>query len=452
MAPLILPRSQWKSWKERVRCVTGTHANIRAIFETIRRHFTWAWHAVIMGTGVVSALLHLFPYNNGCLALKVMGLIFFLLNLCLFVFVCTCTVLRYYWFPEVWSLMLAHPAQSLFIGCFPMGAATLINAGLVSYSTLYRSYPPLHGFLWALWGFWWLDSAVSYIIAFGMIYAMMVRQDHALSKMTAVWLLPVVTLIVASSTGGLLSNVIREKSHTLAILTAGFSFTMVIIGLSFAMMIITTYLIRLITAGPPDAGLILSAFIVLGPLGQGGFSLLINGQDLSELLPLHIGDEFPDLALAGQMIFAGCFLGAYILWSMGFAWILLALISISHVARTNKLSFSMAYWGLIFPNGTFALLSVQLSKVLDSPFFRAFGAAWSCIVFSLWVAVFIRSIPSFIDGSMFKAPYVIDGPAIPTFDIERNEAKQQSSSTLNQVPQETQAQLEMEKMAEDRPL
>lgn len=54
-----------------------------------------------MGTGVVSALLHLFPYNNGCLALKVMGLIFFLLNLTLFTFVCTCTVLRYWWFPEV---------------------------------------------------------------------------------------------------------------------------------------------------------------------------------------------------------------------------------------------------------------------------------------------------------------------------------------------------------------
>ena len=28
--------------------------------------------------------------------------------------------------------MLNHPTQSLFIGCFPMGATTLINAGLVS--------------------------------------------------------------------------------------------------------------------------------------------------------------------------------------------------------------------------------------------------------------------------------------------------------------------------------
>lgn len=32
----------------------------------------------------------------------------------------------------------------------------------------------------------------------------------------------------------------------------------------------------------------------------------------------------------------------------------------------------------------------------------------SGIVFTLWLVVFTRSIPSFIDGSMFKAPYVPD--------------------------------------------
>ena len=33
---------------------------------------------------------------------------------------------------QVWQLMLSHPTQSLFIGCFPMGATTLINGALVS--------------------------------------------------------------------------------------------------------------------------------------------------------------------------------------------------------------------------------------------------------------------------------------------------------------------------------
>lgn len=54
-----------------------------------------------MGTGAVSALLHNFPYHNDSKTLKIMALIIFLLNLVLFVFVCTCTVLRYVLYPEV---------------------------------------------------------------------------------------------------------------------------------------------------------------------------------------------------------------------------------------------------------------------------------------------------------------------------------------------------------------
>ena len=197
--------------------------------------------------------------------------------------------------------------------------------------------------------------------------------------MTATWLMPVVTLVVASSTGGLLAHALLPHSASLALLTTAFSFTMVIIGLSFALMMTTIYLLRLITNGPPDPDLVLSAFITLGPLGQGGFSLLVNGQNLSEILPLHMdGDAFPAIALAGQMVFAACFLGAYVLFSMGIAWIIVAFITIFSVRAEVELPFSMAYWGLIFPNGVFALCCLQLAKVLDSPVFRAIGAAWSC--------------------------------------------------------------------------
>ena len=38
------------------------------------------------------------------------------------------------------------------------------------------------GFLWALWGFWWLDSIVSYLIAFGMLYAMSVSLSPSLFR------------------------------------------------------------------------------------------------------------------------------------------------------------------------------------------------------------------------------------------------------------------------------
>jgi tellurite resistance protein TehA-like permease len=86
---------------------------------------------------------------------------------------------------------------------------------------------------------------------------------------------------------------------------------------------------------------------------------------------------FPFVNQAGDMVFAVSFVGSYILWSMGIAWIILALASIFSVVKKTRVPFSMAYWGMVFPNGTFALLSVQLGTILDSPFFRVVGAMWS---------------------------------------------------------------------------
>ena len=227
--------------------------------------------------------------------------------------------------------------------------------------------------------------------------------------MAAVWLLPVVTLVVASSTGGLVARALRPHSVTFALLTTAFSFVMLIIGLSLALMIITVYLLRLITHGAPDITLILSVFIVLGkpktfhraspiadtpglgPLGQGGYSLLVNGQNIAELLPLHFGSQSPFVDQAGQMIFAVCFVGSFVLWSMGIAWITLGILSIFSVVRKGKVPFSMAYWGMVFPHGTFAILSVEMARVLNSSFYRVFGALWCCkyCVFDAPLACFV---------------------------------------------------------------
>ncbi|KAH0827620.1 voltage-dependent anion channel [Lanmaoa asiatica] len=386
------------------------------------RHFTPAWHTVIMGTGATSALIHNFPYGHGSPLIRIFTLIIFFLNLVLFTFISVATAARYALFPDIWSKMLRHPAQSLFVGAVPMGFATLINIALdMNQETGFGGL----GFLYFLWGCWWIDSIVSFLCAFGMVYAMSNVQAHSFSKMAAVWLLPVVTLIVASSTGGLLSTALHPQSLTLALLTTGISFTMVTIGLTLAMMMITVYLARLIVYGPPDANLILSAFVVLGPLGQGGYSLLVNGANIAALLPVHNSGEFPMSSVSGQLLYSFCFCMSYILWSMGICWIFIAILSIFSVLKQSGTPcFGLAYWGLIFPNGVFALLSVQLGNVLDSGFFRAFGALWSCVVFLLWITISIRTVPALIDRSIFNAPCLAAAPASPPkSDVEEGSPK-----------------------------
>lgn len=57
--------------------------------------------AVFLGTGVLSSLAHLFPFGTGTPLLNGIAVFFFAVNLGLFIFVLSCTIARYYMFPEV---------------------------------------------------------------------------------------------------------------------------------------------------------------------------------------------------------------------------------------------------------------------------------------------------------------------------------------------------------------
>lgn len=83
-----------------------------------------------MGTGIVSILLHNLPYNARWL--RYISYIFFALNTTLFVAFLIMSILRYCLYPRIWGAMIAHPGQSLFLGCFPMGFASKAT----SYSAL----------------------------------------------------------------------------------------------------------------------------------------------------------------------------------------------------------------------------------------------------------------------------------------------------------------------------
>jgi hypothetical protein len=102
-----------------------------------------------MGTGILSILLYTLPYQfNG---LKTIGTIIFFLNLVLFILFLVMSMyvpplspathtlnfsasLRYTIWPGVFRKMLLHPQQSLFLGTFPMGFATLVN--MIAFLTL----------------------------------------------------------------------------------------------------------------------------------------------------------------------------------------------------------------------------------------------------------------------------------------------------------------------------
>ena len=78
-----------------------------------------------MGTGIVSILIHNLPYNG--IWLYWISVVLFALNVSIFVTFLFLSIVRYSIYPDIWVAMIRHPAQSLFLGTFPMGLATIIN-------------------------------------------------------------------------------------------------------------------------------------------------------------------------------------------------------------------------------------------------------------------------------------------------------------------------------------
>ncbi|GJE94970.1 sulfite efflux pump SSU1 [Phanerochaete sordida] len=395
------------------------------------RHFTPAWFAVIMGTGAVDILWHNYPYLNDTRTFKTITLIIFFLNLTLFVIFTGLTISRYVLFPDIWGIMIRHPVQSLYIGTFPMGATTLINIGV---GEIYQQYGFGHrGFLYALWAFWWADIVLSLVCVFAVVHVMKTRQDHALSRMTAIWLLPIVTVIVASSTGGILAPALMPFSRYDALITLTVSAFLVSVGLVLALMVLTTYFLRLIIYGVPQGASVISTFIPLGPMAQGGYSILLLGQGFRSVLPLANSSQVLSDSHTGDIINVICVVAAFVLWALATMWLLYAFLAVQEVLRQGLFPFKLPVWGLIFPNGVYANLSIQLSRELDITSIRVWGAIYALLTLIVWAAVFLKTV------SMLRKGQIFESPCIEEIDMGRGVSSASAGKTQRDLTDDAEA-------------
>ncbi|KAM5531251.1 hypothetical protein V8D89_015052 [Ganoderma adspersum] len=238
---------------------------------------------------------------------------------------------------------------------------------------------------------------------------MFTRQKHTLETVTATWLLPIIPLIVSSSTGGLLAAPLLPFSSSKSLATLVFATVSVIMGLTLAFMILTLYFLRLVLHGIPRNGGVVSVYIPLGPVGQGGYSILLLGTGYNALLPLHYGNSTVlRLETAGQIVSVATLAIAVVLWVMGTLWLIYGLMATADVLWNDHVHFKQAFWSLIFPNGVYANLTIQLYRVTDGTFFRVWGAIYAGATLIVWAWVFVRTCTLVYNGAMFRAPCLDD--------------------------------------------
>jgi tellurite resistance protein TehA-like permease len=86
---------------------------------------------------------------------------------------------------------------------------------------------------------------------------------------------------------------------------------------------------------------LVSVFLPLGPLGQGGAGIIQLG-----VIAQEIGYISTDFA---NVLYGAGILIALLMWGYAIVWLVFAVVQVG--SRLTKLKFSIAWWGFTFPLG-----------------------------------------------------------------------------------------------------
>ena len=253
--------------------------------------------------------------------------------------------------------------------------------------------------------------------------------QRSLDSITAVQLLPIAATIVAAGTGSETAEILPNSQHALGTIIA--SYVMWGMAVPMAMSVLVIYYQRLALHKMPPREVIVSAFLPLGPLGFGGYTILYLGRVANEVFP-KTGTLDP---LAGQIAYVLGFFIALIMWGWGLVWLSFALASIY---KNYPIPFNMGWWGFTFPLGVYSVSTILIGEELPSLFFRVLGTIFATSVIVLWIVIAAGTAKGAWSGELFHAPCLANlkrqEPAVPADNAEKE--RQGAESEVSNQPTE----------------
>ena len=102
----------------------------------------------------------------------------------------------------------------------------------------------------------------------------MSSRRHDLAEMTALYLIPIVAIVIAATSGALVAGALQNYRHQLWTLVISYVFWG--IGTPLSWVILTVYFLRLMVHKPLQREVVVSLLLPIGPLSLSGFSYVNN--------------------------------------------------------------------------------------------------------------------------------------------------------------------------------
>lgn len=336
-------------------------------------------HFVItMGIGITSGILYNFPVLSIRKGSRYVGIVYFFINLIAFIVIHTLFFLKYTlicrrYRTSLGSILRDHNL-SVFLGCEVMGFSTIINM-------VYMMKPEWYMFTYVLW---WCNVMLSLMAGWGITFIMIGMNRIEEESINATILLPTVTMTVVSSTGSLIGQSLAA-SPSWQFSTIIITFLLWANAMVLAFFLFALYLNRLIKHGLPSHSLIYTCFIPIGVLGQGGWAIQLNYQNLGNLIVNHHGLSFFDEELATEYLrILQVFLRisaiaiALVLASFGICLTVISIVAVVYCGKPPVWTRSM--WASTFPLGTMALSFNEMASTTHNMGFKIVGTIYSVMV------------------------------------------------------------------------
>lgn len=109
----------------------------------------------------------------------------------------------------------------------------------------------------------------------------MTNRRRDLAEMTALYLIPIVAIVIAATSGALVAGALKNEKHQLWTLVISYIFWG--IGTPLSWMVLTVYFLRMTVHEPLQREVIVSLLLPIGPLGLSGLSYVEYTCDSSSL-------------------------------------------------------------------------------------------------------------------------------------------------------------------------
>ncbi|WP_233279562.1 TDT family transporter [Acidihalobacter yilgarnensis] len=361
-----------------------SHKSVKEIV----RHFTPNWFTMNMGTGILFLSLHeSFPAALPGQDWLTRGLWWF--DMGLYVLFSSLLLARLVWFPDSLGRLLRHPVQSMFLGAIPMGLVPILDGWVLFGPELIG-----HAAIGLAEALWWADAFLAVLFGWLVPYFMFTRQAHLLERMTAVWLLPIVSAEVTAAAGGLLAPHLAPAAAEVVVMT---SYVLWALSMPLALTIVVILFLRLVLHKLPHRDMAVSSWLVLGPMGTGALGLLLLG------VAAPAAFAGTPLASLGPLARGVGVIGGVMLWGYGLWWWVMAWLLTLRYLREG-LPFNMGWWGFTFPLGVYAAATLQLAHETGLAAFGIFGALLVVQLAGFWTVVTLRTFHGMWYGYLFNAP------------------------------------------------